>query len=1464
MTFLHIKLSNIKIFYFLIALGFLLFSRHANCQVQTLYYTGFESGGSWPTGWTQEYVEPDWDGYYISWYITSGGSNPSGAYSGTYYAKMQNYWYGGKTRLVMPVINFGIYKKNPKLKFYHFMRNWAGDQDRLRIFYKTSATGTWTQIVAYTSDVSSWTLREIDLPNVGNTYYIAFEGETMYGYGVCIDEVRVEASPLLPDAGITAIVSPQSPFSVGIQNVTVTLKSFEEINLTSCRINWSVNGVTQPSYYWTGNLAKDETQNVTLGTYNFNYPPQGPFNPFTIAVWTSNPNGGQDANPDNDLFTKSVSPILNDAGVVGIFGPPEGFAPGLADVRVRVYNYAPKPLSSVTIEWSVEGTPQVPRTFTGLNVQNGQTIDLTIGQYNFSQPRIYSIRAKTVNPNGVADEVQSNDEYIGGFGPSLGSGTYTIGGVGSNFSTLCDFINYLKGSGIFGTGTVVAEIRNGTYDCQNELFDYAGNNNLVIIQSASGNPNDVTIQYTPTIAKNYVLKLDGAKNIKFMNVTIRNNASSTSNAGRIFDITNSSNISFENVVFIGVQNPTNLNYNQLLYINNSNNYVLKNCKLNFGSYAIFDATTNDCNKNVLIQGNLFNGQNYAGIYSFNTSNCSTKANNFIVKENSFGASVNMIPHYGIYSIDAINHITENSFSSIRNGAGIFVSNTSSNLDKIIVNSNRMLGFTSADGIHLESVYDAEVMNNDITINGYYNAGIKLFNVGWGGYFVFDNGNLPNMPLIRGNKVNATDAYGIYAEYGSAIITHNYLNSITAYSGSGFSALYSNGMAGLTAMNQCIGQKASGIQIYSPMGLELYYNSVHSTGQYDAALTIYPDYYYEPALINTYENKKKNANDEISTYSYGIKLMRNLFINTGGGYVFSGDPSDVTSDENNWYTSGQYFSDSYPTFNNWKTNTGQDHNSSNVPVNFKNPDDLHITQYNPDIYKEYPLFDPESPLFEEIERYDWDNEERDDIFYYGVDNVRPIVSIITQPEPYVACINGTTSSPSFVVVANVSLGGEPIYQWQKDGKDIPGANSAVYTIDNSKLKFDHSGVYRCIVSGTGRAKPVTTNEVLLYVVSDPEITRDPVDVVVDIGGTAVFEVQAHIQHTGEPIARLSYQWYKNNLNNPLNDDDRIAGSKSSILTIRHVNQNDYNDEYFVIATGLCGSATSMRVKILKPADVSIVGQPVDQNVCESSVATFVVTANIIGGGDYLEYQWYKDGNPLNDDFRIIGSNTSTLVISAVEAADIGNYQVKVTVYPSGKYKLSNPASLIMKELPRITADLPESMIVEQGRELTLTVSATGYEPLYYQWYKDGDELPGETDDTYTNPAVTTADEGVYKVKVYNECGEVWSIETQVTVNVGGHSSITEVSRNGYTLFGTIPNPINGVGLIRFISPEASEAKIVLTDSYGKTVAVLFNDVTQKGLNEVKFNVDNLGVSSGVYYYTLIAKGFIATMKMVIVK
>jgi len=157
----------------------------------------FENGGSIPTGWTQEY-----DSYNLNWAFTSGGinnTNPASAHSGDYNARLyyNNSTTPRTTKLVTPSMDLSAHA-NPVLSFWHTQASWYGDQDQLKVYYKTSSGGPWTQIAHYTESITSWTQRTINLPNPSATYYVAFEGITDYGYGVCIDDVSIGGESYTP------------------------------------------------------------------------------------------------------------------------------------------------------------------------------------------------------------------------------------------------------------------------------------------------------------------------------------------------------------------------------------------------------------------------------------------------------------------------------------------------------------------------------------------------------------------------------------------------------------------------------------------------------------------------------------------------------------------------------------------------------------------------------------------------------------------------------------------------------------------------------------------------------------------------------------------------------------------------------------------------------------------------------------------------------------------------------------------------------------------------------------------------------------------------------------------------------------------------------------------------------------------------------------------------------------------
>lgn len=86
----------------------------------------------------------------------------------------------------------------PQLVFWYTNRFWSPDQDILRIYYKTSAAGSWTLLATYNSDVPVWTQISINLPNKSSDYWIAFEATENYAYGICIDDVIVHDASALP------------------------------------------------------------------------------------------------------------------------------------------------------------------------------------------------------------------------------------------------------------------------------------------------------------------------------------------------------------------------------------------------------------------------------------------------------------------------------------------------------------------------------------------------------------------------------------------------------------------------------------------------------------------------------------------------------------------------------------------------------------------------------------------------------------------------------------------------------------------------------------------------------------------------------------------------------------------------------------------------------------------------------------------------------------------------------------------------------------------------------------------------------------------------------------------------------------------------------------------------------------------------------------------------------------------
>ncbi len=240
----------------------------SSCRVNGFPYTeGFENDGSIPDCWSVEYVTDtqDWD-----FRKGSPRNNPSNAHTGNYNACLYNpSSQANVTKLITPELNLANVE-NPTLSFWHTQKYWSPDQDYLKLYYKIHPDSSWVLIKEWTENVSDWTQEELPLPDISSHYFIAFEGWAQYGYGVCIDDVKIEqgsADP--PDC-----TNPVSPAD-GVDDVSI-----------SSNLVWesASNTVGYKLYLGTDNPPTNMVNGTDLGNVT-QYDPANDFDYTTTYYW---------------------------------------------------------------------------------------------------------------------------------------------------------------------------------------------------------------------------------------------------------------------------------------------------------------------------------------------------------------------------------------------------------------------------------------------------------------------------------------------------------------------------------------------------------------------------------------------------------------------------------------------------------------------------------------------------------------------------------------------------------------------------------------------------------------------------------------------------------------------------------------------------------------------------------------------------------------------------------------------------------------------------------------------------------------------------------------------------------------------------------------------------------------------------------------------------------------------------
>jgi len=446
----------------------------------------------------------------------------------------------------------------------------------------------------------------------------------------------------------------------------------------------------------------------------------------------------------------------------------------------------------------------------------------------------------------------------------------------------------------------------------------------------------------------------------------------------------------------------------------------------------------------------------------------------------------------------------------------------------------------------------------------------------------------------------------------------------------------------------------------------------------------------------------------------------------------------------------------------------------------------------------------------------------------------------------------------IMLSIVSEGSNLKYQWFKDGMLIPCATTNMLNLNN--VKYINSGTYHVLVEGNSPCPILRSKDIEIYVATPTAISKQPNNAVALPNGNVSFYAEAHI-HEERDKDYFNIQWYKGTT--PLVDDQRIAGSRSNLLTIRNVVSADESDEYFVVFNGLCPTSRVESRKVsLKLVDLMFASHPENLVVCENTDITFVADA-ITSTNETITYQWFKGNNPLSDNARISGANTNKLSITDVTIAGAGNYHLEARLENIGITVLSNPATLSVDLAPVIIVQPDDNIVVEQGKTISMSVTVTSASPATYQWYKNDVEIAGATNSVYTKADAEARDGGEYYVVIKNYCGETKSDVAFVTITLKNVTSVNNGAVAGLNgLLPISPNPTKGPATINFLITQDEMVTITISDQLGNNIATIFDAIATSGANSI--NYDASALSAGMYIVTMKTSRLVFNEKLVIIK
>jgi hypothetical protein len=1214
-------------------------------------------------------------------------------------------------------------------------------------------------------------------------------------------------------------------------------------------LNYRTDGSSYACPYASGNVG----QNNQRPNMQITYTPGG---------------GGQGGDED--------TPQVACAGKT-IVSPPDAFLPGIHPVTLRVTNPSEtENLTSFDVDWSVDGVAQPTVSVLQL-IEPGESADIVLGQIDFQyKPGFgtYLLEASVSNPNGdeenceAPNEARCEDNVADprNVSPAMAPGTYYIGGADPHFSNLAEAIDFLAASGVVGDGAITFSLRPGNYE-GSAIFDGGVLNNPINIVGEGGNPNNVVLRYNVDCEypSNYMFEIYNVNGFNVSGCTFI--VGGDCGMGGIFYFEDCQGVNFTNNRFYGISNvePMYADSYILINIQNSNGYTFTDNRFYDNGISVMQEIDDPmyCPRSISFMNNQFQGFSYQGCYLDNMA-CTNSS--VLFQNNKFLGQSGVQPINGIYSANGNDAIIGNTFSGFTGSntsgqAAVYISRVGitttdgggegapAATGNIIVDGNQFSQMQDLQGVRIEGADNVDILHNTLTISfssaQYDSRGISL--------------NLaPNSNAnIAYNNLTVLNGYvPMWVQnVSSSICDYNrFHNDIGP-----FGLFYYFSYDAYMANNQISSNNGQAFQCAFATA-ELYHNTMSTNAEFQPTM-----YIAGSSDITLRRNIIQNLGEgpALMQYSNFTPMMDENSFFSGGTTVIDwlGVQVPVAFDQNNQLD----LEGTLANIRNMAPAADPNLNSYFNMIELVSETDLNLNHYYREIVSTTPMFT--DWRFNAFEAIDFEDMPRNGAYYMGSDNIQPEIEIVSEPIEVVDCY--MTEGTSFIVVATATQGVELMYQWYRDGVMLPGENQAVLFLD--ALDYDMQGIYHCVVTGAG-APPLMTDYASLYVLRPVEIKYQPEDTQVETGGTAVFEVEMQIYKDefmdAHPEYMPEYQWYlATTPPTPLYDEDmngeKYAGAQASIFTLSNVQDSDREYGYYCVITGHCGTKTTNVVNIVGAPDYTIVQQPIENGGCEGTDIQMSIEATPTGAATDLMYQWYKDDVAIMDDDHYTGTSTAILTVKSILPEHDGNYSVEISTVPAGNSGMSDQARLLVQDAPAIV-NQPTTMEVTAGEKLEITIEASGFAPLTYEWMQDGTPIDYISSPTFEVEAAEEGNAGVYTCKVINDCGEVMTEEITVTVNTGGISGVyTSETPDGFILYAAQPNPVKDETEVKYYAPKSASVVITIQDMSGKQIASI-PQTAHTGENFVNINTLELGLVSGSYYYTLNVNGNKVTKKMVVIK